>query len=50
MVLDETADEGYEGTPNPRNVACLDTGNWETMIGCHRKGMQLSTGYTLCVI
>ena len=30
---------GYEGTPNPGNVACLDTGNWTAVTGCNRKGM-----------
>ena len=40
---------GYGGTPNPGNVACLDTGHWTTVTGCDKKGMQLSTRYTLCV-
>ena len=42
---------GYEGTTNPGNVACLDTGDWEIVTGCDMKGMQLSMGYTctLCV-
>ena len=35
---------GYEGTPNPGNVACLDSRDWETVTGCNRKGMLLSTG------
>ena len=34
-----TCATGYEGTPNPGNVACLDTGYWETVTGCERKGM-----------
>ena len=29
---------GYDGTPNPGNVACLDTGYWKTVTGCDRKG------------
>ena len=29
---------GYEGTPNPGNVACLDTGDWGTVTGCDKKG------------
>ena len=40
---------GYDGTPNPDNVACLDTGHWITVIGCNKKGTILSTVYNLRV-
>ena len=30
---------GYEGTPNPGTVTCLDTGQWGTVSGCSIKGM-----------
>ena len=30
---------GYDGSPNPGNIACLDTENWTSVIGCNRKGM-----------
>ena len=35
-TADVTCAAGYEGTPS--SIDCLDTGQWETVNGCERKG------------
>ena len=39
---------GYEGTPNPGNVTCLDTEDWETVTGCDRIGIMIFAIHTSC--
>ena len=39
-----TCATGYEGTPS--SIDCLDTGQWETVTGCERKGTTMQ--FTNC--